>query len=250
MKRLPSSEAVGKKFGRLTVIELVGRDKASAIARCICDCGKEHTTRVNSLRTGHIKSCGCMGREKTRIRLTRHGESHRTSTYKTWKGMNERCSNPGHQSWNHYGGRGVKVCPEWRIYENFLRDMGRKPSAEYSLDRIDVNGDYCPENCRWATPKEQARNTSANRMLTLHGKTQCVAAWAEELNIKREIIKDRINKLGWSDEKALTTPVQKYVDMRHLNPLCPKCGGLCGTAGKSKGRQRFRCANRHSFLEH
>jgi hypothetical protein len=125
--------------------------------------------------------------------------------------MKDRCYNPNNKQFVDYGGRGIKVCDRWAIpsgFQNFLEDMGRRPSSDHSLDRIDVNGDYCPENCRWATRKEQCRNKRSNKLLTWKGRTQCMSQWADDFAISYVCLKSRLRR-GWSTEKALTTPTKR-----------------------------------------
>lgn len=142
----------------------------------------------------------------------RHGES--TSTFRTpensaWQNMRARCLRPSHPSYSRYGGRGIQVCERWRVFENFLADMGRRPGPGYSIERIDNDGPYSPENCRWATSREQRRNTRATHLLTLNGRTQCITDWAAELGISLSTIRYRI-RAGWSDERVLTAPVGRW----------------------------------------
>lgn len=151
----------GDVFGRLTVIEGAGQGKrGKRMSRCQCECGNIHIASNNGLRTGRTRSCGCLREEGRRLLTRTHGESSRNRTveYCAWAGMLGRCRNPRNAKWEHYGGRGIAVCERWQSYENFLADMGRKPSPQHSLDRIDVDGDYTPENCRWATATEQRCN--------------------------------------------------------------------------------------------
>lgn len=148
-------------YGRLTVVERVcstGRPKV----RCKCSCGQDRIVNWASLICGETQSCGCLrkdvmvGNQYARI----HGEGYfDTPEYRSWQGMIRRCQTPTWAGYKYYGGRGIKVCDRWKTsYLNFLADMGRKPTAQHSIDRIDVNGDYKPSNCRWATPKEQVAN--------------------------------------------------------------------------------------------
>lgn len=155
-----------KVFGRLTVLEESGRDQSKKILwRCKCVCGEERFIPSHYLTRRSVRSCGCLLREKTGLlgaNNMRHGHSrkgHVTSTYVIWNGMIQRCTNSKTKQYPNYGGRGILLCDRWRnSFENFLKDMGPRPSPEHSLDRIDVNGNYEPSNCRWATVREQIDN--------------------------------------------------------------------------------------------
>jgi hypothetical protein len=133
---------------------------------------------------------------------------YRDSEYRSWDGLIRRCTCSAEPSWHNYGGRGITVCERWLSYENFLADMGPKPSRKHSLDRIDVNGNYEPGNCRWATVNEQQRNRRNNKLVTFGSKTQCLTAWAEELHLPLYTLSQRLNR-GWSVEKAFTEPVNQ-----------------------------------------
>jgi len=127
-----------------------------------------------------------------------------TRTYKSWERMKERCSNPNHQHYKQYGERGIKVCSEWlgeNGFENFYKDIGNRPENK-TLDRIDNNGNYCKDNCKWSTHKEQCNNTRTNRLITYKGKTKTMRQWEEGLNVKRGTLWARLNK-GWSIKKSL-----------------------------------------------
>jgi hypothetical protein len=156
---------IGEKFGRLTLMEEVESLYNNKIRRflCECDCGNKKLIHLTNLKSGDTKSCGCLNIEISKQRNRTHGDSN-SPEYQTWKRMKRRCDNPKGNRWEHYGGRGIKVCDRWiNSYQNFLEDMGRKPSPEYSIDRINVNGNYEPSNCRWSTPKEQSNNTRRNK---------------------------------------------------------------------------------------
>lgn len=138
-------------------------------------------------------------------KATRHGGVG-TVEHRTWTSMLTRCRNPNCPQYVWYGGRGIRVCKWWLKFENFLVDMGLRPSAIHSLDRRDSNKGYTPSNCRWATTKEQSRNRSSNRFLTLDGKTMTFVEWAEHANLKQSTLKRRIDGLGWPLRKAIETP--------------------------------------------
>ena len=193
----------GKKFGRLTAVEYRGRKRRTSLWLCECTCGDRREYPLNNLRSGHTKSCGCLNSDLTALRNQTHGWRH-TPTYNSWACMLSRCMNATAQDYPNYGGRGICVVDSWFDFENFLVDMGIKPPG-MSLDRRDNDGDYGPDNCRWATLKEQARNKRTNRVLAAFGREQCLAAWAEEYEISDSVISRRI-KRGWSVEEAIAVP--------------------------------------------
>lgn len=190
---------VGQVFGLLTVIEESGRTAKGNIEwLCRCSCGNTVTRDSTSLRLGRTTSCGCSSRSRT------HGQTG-TPLYRRWQAMLARTNSPSHSFYGYYGGRGIKVCERWRSFEAFAADMGPSFSPGLELDRIDTDGDYEPSNCRWATRTQQARNMSSNRRLTFRGHTMTVSEWAEVLGLKASTVRSRLNKHGWSVERALTT---------------------------------------------
>lgn len=184
--------------------------RARALWLARCDCGKEKVVAVSDIRNGHTRSCGCLRHKLLVQRMTKHGHSTRagwSSTYKKWKGMIDRCTHKSFSKWEHYGGRGIRVCKRWRSsFEAFLEDMGEAPTG-MSLDRINPDGNYTPGNCRWATQKQQARNKRTSVMVTARGETLCVAEWAERVGICETSIHRRLRK-GWSHERAVFTPAK------------------------------------------
>jgi hypothetical protein len=176
-----------------------------------CTCGTVVPVCLESAVAGDTTSCGCFASELTKTRSTVHG-MRKSPEYVAWTLAKARCYRTTCEVYCHYGQRGIKMCDRWlepngRGFLNFLSDMGRKPSLGHSLDRIDVNGDYCPENCVWSTKVEQARNKRSNINLSYNGRTMCATAWAAELGISPDCIRYR-KKQGWPDEKVLTTPVR------------------------------------------
>jgi hypothetical protein len=169
----PTHDILGMTFDRLTVIAPAPIEKGPSGRnsfvrwRCRCACGRETIARAASLLQGNTRSCGCLAHEATAARNRKHGYAKRgqhSPEYGPWQHMLRRCFNPTTPQYADYGGRGITVCEQWRRdFPQFLRDMGPRPSARYSLDRINNNGDYTPDNCRWATKKEQAGNRRRSR---------------------------------------------------------------------------------------
>ncbi len=206
-------DLTGQKFGRLFVIERMANNKhRQSMWLCRCDCGKEKTIWSGDLKSGNTKSCGCLKREKITIANTTHGHSttiKMSKTYDAWQSMIQRCTNPKSMYYYNYGGRGIAVCKRWRKFENFLKDMGI-PKNGLTLDRVNNDKGYCKSNCRWATRKEQNRNKRNNIFVTHKNETRLLLDWAEEFNINYHTLYGRIFILGWSVEKAFTTPVKSH----------------------------------------
>lgn len=197
--------AVGQKFGRLTAIERIGTSQNhKALWRCRCDCGNEVVVIAGDIKSGRTQSCGCYHKDRNIQTSTIHGKS-KLRVYQIWIDMINRCYNPKIKNYKNYGARGITVCAEWKSsLECFLKwAFSHGYSEDLTIDRIDVNGNYEPSNCRWATTIEQGRNKRNNRRITHNGRTQTATDWAEELNIPRSRIFNRIDNLGWPPEKAI-----------------------------------------------
>jgi len=207
-------DLIGKKFGKLIVVEKYGHKEKHILWLCQCDCGNKVVILGYSLRSGDTKSCGCLQIE----RVTTHGHNKRNKrslTYSSWAGMIQRCTNPNNISYKNYGGRSppITVCDRWDkskggSFANFLEDMGNRPKGK-SLDKINNNKNYCKLNCKWSTPKQQNRNRRDNRLYTFNNKTQCIKDWAKKYKMPVSSLRYRIDVLKFSIEKALMTPVKK-----------------------------------------
>lgn len=199
-------DLVGKRFGRLVVIKRVENDKWRASCwLCQCDCKNEIIVRGASLKGGNTKSCGCL--------VTKHGHTKNgkySNIYQSWNQMIQRCTNPNNKEYFNYGGRGITVCEEWLEFKNFNDDMMKGWKPGLTIERINKNGNYNPENCKWATRKEQARNRRNNLYLTYNNKTRLLIEWSKETGISYTTLWIRIYKLSWSIKKTLTTSVLKY----------------------------------------
>lgn len=199
----------GLVFGLLTVIEEVHTSENKAIRPshrkwvCRCACGKYSSVSSASLGHGKTKSCGCL---RLKGREPRHGDTN-SHEYEVWSQMKRRCLNPKNPAYKNYGGRGITVCERWlNSYENFIADMGRRPSDLHSIDRINNDGNYEPSNCKWSTRLEQCANKRGLVILEITGLRMSKNRWAESFGIKPATL-DRRLKLGWTPYDAVTTPV-------------------------------------------
>lgn len=203
---------VGQKFGRLTVIERVYSEKEKgAHWLCHCDCGGSVIVNYG-IRKGAPRSCGCLTREELAKKKTIHGKS-RTPEYTIWRNMISRCTDPKNNRYAIYGGRGIKVCARWLTsIDNFLGDMGKRPDA-HSIDRIAVDGDYCPENCRWATPVEQANNLRINHRIVIGSASITLAEASRLTGIQSSTLRWRLAN-NWPIQKVLNcTSEGQWLDL-------------------------------------
>lgn len=201
-----SIDLTGQIFGRLTVIKKVGLSKNKFVLwLCKCTCGNQIIVTSNNLRTGNTQSCGCLATELRRKNLLKHG-LRSTRIYSIWRGMKQRCCNKNSTHYKYYGERGIKICQEW--LNNFMNFYNWAINNGYadnlSIDRINVNGNYEPSNCRWITLKEQNDNRRNNNIITIWDKTQNLEHWCKELNIKRSQVYKLVRK-GKSFKEAIIT---------------------------------------------
>ena len=198
----------GQTFGRLTVISQGPSNRhKKATWNCRCICGEHITVVGNNLRSGNSQSCGCLHNELLSKQATTHGLTEH-SDFKVWSGMIQRCTNSEYFQYYLYGGRGITVCSQWlNSPAQFFTDMGPRPSRNHSIDRENNDGNYTPENCRWATDLEQSNNTRRNRLLAFENEILTVAQWARKLDLPYSIIIGRLHR-NWSVERTLTEPVK------------------------------------------
>ena len=208
-------DLTGERFGKLTVVSFDNRRNNRTYWKCICDCGGNRIVSNDHLKNGDITDCGCY--KKHIAHWKKHG-MYNSRIYRIWSLMKERCYNEKRKDYNNYGGRGIKVCNEWLDSSTFIDwSLNNGYEDDLTLDRIDNNGDYCPQNCRWITAKEQGANKRNNRFITHNDITKTITQWANDNGLSYYVLKKRIDVLGWSFERAITEPV-------HLNVSNEKRG--------------------------
>ena len=183
----------GKIFDKLKVLNDSGLRSSQGFVRwwCRCACGTLTLVGSGSLLAGDIRSCGCLRGKQIKHGQTKNGK--RTTEYVTWCNILKRCYNKKCDKYFRYGGRGIFVDERWRNdFASFFKDMGVKPTSKHTIERIDNNGPYSPENCKWATQKEQNRNKKNNRLIKYNGKTLCLTEWAEKLGVTRDFLQSKI----------------------------------------------------------
>lgn len=221
---------IGQKFGRLTVAEIIFKEDANGRGviywRCACDCGNVVKIRPQSLKSGNSSSCGCLKREIRSKQMTeqniKHGMSG-TRIHTIWNAMRARCSLKSGFAYAYYGGRGIKVCDEWLDFQTFCDwAMAHGYSDKLTLERIDTNGDYCPQNCKWITMSEQSRNKRSTIWVMYDGRRMSLVEAAEIANLPYKDVWQRIKKLGWTADRALSEPI--YNSSKSLRAKCIERG--------------------------
>ena len=194
----------GRRFGMLVAVEELPRLNGMRQWRLKCDCGGERIAMQKAFASGgRMRSCGCANRHAVVHNLSNSPE------YRHWINMISRCENPNTPGYEHYGGRGISVCKRWRhSFEAFFQDMGERPSPQHSVDRIDVNGNYEPDNCRWADPHTQGRNTRCNHIVVFQGREMTLAEAADHSPVTYNTVLYRL-KRGWPPEAAILRPQQR-----------------------------------------
>ena len=209
---------IGQRFGDLEVLRRSDKKAEYPYWVCRCHaCGREdYEAAGHNLRRGNTRSCGCRTSELLSASLKGKNLTHGLTQggrippeYSVWRDMKRRCLDPANEGYKNYGGRGISVCRRWMDFGRFYEDMGLRPSPKHTLEREDTNGNYTPENCRWATWIEQANNKRNNYLITYKKRTQTLAQWARETGLEACTILQRLEVRFWSEEKALTTPVKK-----------------------------------------
>lgn len=219
------------KYGRWTVLEKAVRNRSGKLRwTCKCDCGTERIVLQDTLLSGASQSCGCLSVEsfvhRNRVNKRTHGNTvgGYSPEYRAWLHIRNRCCNPNVKDFPHYGGRGITICDRWRdSFEAFLADMGKRPSSRHSVDRIDVNANYTPGNCRWATSRQQQNNRRDNFIVIVGGKTITLRDACRSAGVNYNLVWLRINRQGWTLFEAVTTPRRANAgDGSHLLPISTK----------------------------
>ena len=228
MQKYFPNEMIDKKYGNLTVIS-VEKQNGKTFLKCKCDCNNYILRETYMIATGIVKSCGCSKKLAFKNRKTLVGEENgnykdgrsKHPLYGTWVQMISRCKNPKNRNYDRYGGRGIIVCDEWQDFWSFVKwsdSIGGRPN-NCTLDRIDNNGNYEPENCRWADWRTQTTNKSSNVYIEYNGVSKTITEWCEELNIHTRTLNNRINR-GWSIERALSECTSKNSHFSRNKFLC------------------------------
>lgn len=213
---MPKKEDISKylnvRVGKFTILKDAGTKSNGRYVLCVCDCGITKEVRLSDIKNGASTNCGCKRKATMSAKNTTHGLSNHPLN-RIWRGLIERCYYEKHRAFDRYGGRGIAVCEEWRYdfmaFYSWAMANGWQPGLE--IDRKDNDGNYEPANCRCVTQLVNSRNKSSNRRLTYNGMTMCMSEWAEKTGIDQSTIKDRLNKLKWSVEKTLTTPLNAHL---------------------------------------
>jgi hypothetical protein len=211
MRGIPVGDLTGNKFGRWTVVRMLDeRIRKQTSCLCRCECGNESRVIATRMRNGTSRSCGCLNIEIVKSAKSTHGLSS-TNLFGTWANLKDRCLNSESRSYKNYGGRCITVCDEWiESSQNFMEwALSNGYAKGLSLDRINNDGPYAPENCRWTTARAQLNNRRGNIIIEFRGISQTIAQWEQQLGFKTSVLHQRIRRAKWSIERALTEPVRR-----------------------------------------
>jgi len=202
----------GRRFGRLKVLKQTEKDRRGNFPwLCLCDCGNQVTVLGYDLKRGRTKSCGCLRKEKTIQRSTKHNHARSgkiTGIYRSWHHMKQRCTNPNDKNYKDYGGKGITVCKRWLRFKNFLKDMVKNWKPSLTIERKNNSKGYYRKNCKWVTKDQQNKNRRNSLYVPYEGKIWLFVELCKEYNMSREIVYARFYRLNWTLKEALTTPVQ------------------------------------------
>lgn len=198
-------DLTGRRYNMLTVLEMDCKKNGSFYWKCLCDCGNMTSVKSGNLKSGMVKSCGCLMHQNEKAKT--HGMS-KSKIYRVWAAMKARCYNTKTAAYKDYGGRGIQMCDEWKdSSEKFMSwALANGYKESLTIERINNDSDYCPENCTWISLQEQSKNRRSCHRITYNNKTQNLVQWCEELNLPYKHIHNRISKLGWSFERAISEP--------------------------------------------
>ena len=210
--KIPCEKMTTMKFGKLTPVKCIGIVNGRTTWECLCDCGNTVNVIQKHLSSGNTKSCGCIQRDSVSVARRTHGKS-KSRLYILYRGIKERCKNPKSKIYKWYGAKGIGICKEWDEdflkFEKWMLDNGYDeslPRGEQTIDRIDTNGDYCPDNCRLITISKQQRNKENNVFYEFNGEKHLLSEWSEILGIDYLILKSRVGDYGWTIKEALENP--------------------------------------------
>lgn len=205
-------DLTGQRFVRLTVLSRNAEKsdlKKHSYFNCICDCGNTRVVASGDLKNGSSKSCGCITKETTITRNTKHGEGH-TNLYEVWCAIKARCCNSTNKAFKNYGGRGITICDEWKLFVNFKEWALRTGYGKgLSIDRIDNDGNYEPHNCRWTTRKVQTNNTRRNNRFEYNGELKTISELADIAGLKYRVLHDRLVRYKMDIQRAMNSPVKR-----------------------------------------
>lgn len=207
---LQAKDIKGSKYYRLLVMRFVGHKPIGGVNKlaweCLCECGNKIICIGDAIKSGNTKSCGCLKSETTINRCTKHGLTRRgkkAPEHNIWNHMKRRCLNPTNKAYKDYGGRGIKICEKWLNFENFYRDMGPRPSSKHSIERVNNDGNYEPDNCLWILKSDQNKNQRSNLIINYQGETKILSEWAKSLNLKYMFLYHRLIRKKQSMEQVL-----------------------------------------------